>query len=134
MVAEEARVEIVVTALERVRVSGNRVWLGSVFANLLTNAIRHSPAGTRAELIVVVDGSNVRCDVTDQGPGVAPADRERIFERFIQGSTLRGSIGLGLYVCRKIITLHGGQIWVEDNPGGGARFAFRIPFANRAEP
>lgn len=125
--ADDGGVRIAVTAPEPVRVRGNRAWLGQVFANLLTNAIRYSPAGTRVDVTVAVEGTEARCDVADHGPGVPPADRERIFDRFVQRGERRGSIGLGLYICRKIIDLHGGRIWVEENPGGGARFVFRIP-------
>ncbi len=127
--ADEGSVRIVVTASEPVRLRGHRAWLGQVFANLLTNAVRYSPAGGRVDVSVTVEGSSARCDVIDQGPGVPPADRERIFDRFVQREERRGSVGLGLYICRKIIKLHGGHIWMEDNPGGGARFVFRIPGA-----
>ncbi|HSQ66543.1 MAG TPA: HAMP domain-containing sensor histidine kinase [Polyangiaceae bacterium] len=128
--ADDAAVAIEVTAPEPIRVRGNRVWLGQVFANLLTNAIRYSPAGTRVAVTVTAEGSEARCAVADRGPGVPPPERERIFERFVQRGERRGTIGLGLYICRKIMSLHGGRIWVEDHPGGGARFAFSLPLAD----
>ena len=124
--ADEARVLLAVSAPERVRVRGNRAWLGQVLANLVTNAIRHAPNGTRVEIVVLAEGSDASCEVSDRGPGVPIADRERIFDRFQRGEK-PGSLGLGLHICREIIRLHGGRIWVEDNPGGGARFVFRIP-------
>jgi signal transduction histidine kinase len=130
--ADDGGVRIAVTAPEPVRVRGNRAWLGQVFANLLTNAIRCSPAGTRVDVTVAVEDSEARCDVADRGSGVPPTDRERIFDRFVQRGEWRGSIGLGLYICRKIMNLHGGHIWVEENPGGGARFVFRIPCGGEA--
>jgi signal transduction histidine kinase len=125
--ADDAGVRIVVNAPEPVRVRGNRAWFGQVFANLLTNAVRYSPAGKSVELTVGTQGSEAQCAVADIGPGVAPAERERVFDRFVQRGERRGSMGLGLYICRKIVDLHSGHIWVEDNPGGGARFRFRIP-------
>ncbi len=125
--AEVGSVQIVVTASERVRLRGHRAWLRQVIVNLLSNAIRHSPAGERIDLIVAADGSTARCEVVDRGPGVPVGDRERIFDRFVQRGERRGSVGLGLYISRKVVELHGGRIWVEDNAGGGARFVFEIP-------
>ncbi len=103
--------------------------LRRVVRNLLSNALRFTPAG---ETIII----HVRCQddqailltVADRGPGVAPADRERIFEPFVQGEgeSTRG-FGLGLAFCREVVHAHGGQIWVEDNPGGGSRFCMRLP-------
>jgi signal transduction histidine kinase len=122
--ANDARLSIVVTAHEPVCVRGNGAWLGQVFANLLTNATRHSEAGTCIEVTVEKDGPEAKCTVADRGPGIAALDRERLFDRFAQRGERRGNIGLGLYVCRKILSLHGGRIWIEDNPGGGARFVF----------
>jgi signal transduction histidine kinase len=71
--------------------------------------------------------------VEDEGPGVLPAQREIIFEKFHAGSPLgaaaqaNGSAGLGLYICREVVGRHGGEIWVEDRPGGGSRFCFTLP-------
>jgi signal transduction histidine kinase len=126
-VADDARVRVVVTANEPVWLRGNSSWLAQVLTNLLTNAIRHSPSGARVDVGVAIAGREALCEVADRGPGVPFADREQIFDRFVQREGRRGSVGLGLYICRKIVQLHGGRIWVEDNPGGGARFAFRIP-------
>jgi signal transduction histidine kinase len=120
-------VRVVVTAHEPVRLRGNSSWLEQVLTNLLTHAIRHSPRGARIDVAVAARGTEALCEVADRGPGVPATDREHIFDRFVQREGTRGSIGLGLYICRKIVDLHGGRIWVEDNPDGGARFVFRIP-------
>ena len=66
--------------------------------------------------------------VTDTGPGVPAAERERIFEKFVQvqGSERRG-VGLGLTFCKLAVEAHQGRIWVEDAPGGGSRFVFNLP-------
>jgi signal transduction histidine kinase len=130
--ADDARVSLVVTAIDPVRAPGSASWIEQVFANLLINAIRHSPPGTRVDVTIALQGQEALCKVADQGPGVPPDDRERIFERFVQRGELRGTIGLGLYICRKIVGLHGGRIWVEANPSGGARFAFCVPRASIA--
>ena len=127
--ADDARVSIVVAASNPIRTIGNARWLEQVIANLLTNAIRHSPPGGRVDVTIALDGEQSVCRVTDQGPGVSQEDRERIFERFVQRGEQRGDVGLGLYICRRIVDLHHGRTWVEANPGGGAIFAFCIPQA-----
>jgi two-component system sensor histidine kinase BaeS len=113
---------------------GNASWLEQLIANLLTNALRHSPPGAQIEVSIALDGSEAACRVADRGPGVSPDDRERIFERFVQSGARRGRLGLGLYICKKIVALHGGRIWVEANPGGGACFAFCLPLASIGGP
>jgi signal transduction histidine kinase len=128
--ADDARVSVAVTATDPVRAPGSACWLEQVIANLLTNAIRHSPPGARVDVTIALHGQDAVCKVADQGPGVPPDDRERIFERFVQRGERRGSIGLGLYICQKIVSLHGGRIWVEANEGRGARFAFCLPRAS----
>lgn len=131
--ADDARVTVAVAAAHPVRAPGNTGWIEQVFANLLTNAIRHSPRGGRVDVTIALEGDEAVCKVADQGPGVSPEDRERIFERFVQRGERRGSLGLGLYICQRIVSLHGGRIWVEANPGGGARFAFTLPRASTGE-
>jgi two-component system OmpR family sensor kinase len=128
--ADDAHVLIAVTAIAPVLAPGNPSWLEQVVANLLANAIRHSPPGARVEVTIALDGQEAVCEVADHGPGVPAEERDRIFERFVQGGARRGSIGLGLYICRKIVDLHRGRIAVDANEGGGARFAFRLPGAS----
>lgn len=125
--ASAGRVRVVVTAPERIELFGHRGWLERVLANLLTNAVRHSPPGGRVDVKLAMGSSSVRCEVVDQGEGVPAAERERIFDRFVQRGDGRGEVGLGLYICRKVVTLHGGRIWAEDGPDGGAAFIFTIP-------
>jgi signal transduction histidine kinase len=103
-----------------------------VIANLVENAARYGGGATR----VIVDAGHfvARVAVDDEGPGVAPEEREAIFERFFRGSAAghrrgggQGS-GLGLSLVSEHVRLHGGRVWVEDNPGGaGARFIVEIP-------
>lgn len=130
--AHDAHVAIAVTAPTPVCAPANASWVEQVMANLLTNAIRHSPPGASVEVTIALEGQEAVCTVADRGPGVPTADRERIFERFVQRGERRGTVGLGLYVCRRIVLLHGGRLGVEPNPGGGARFAFRLPRATCA--
>jgi two-component system sensor kinase FixL len=70
----------------------------------------------------------VRITVGDHGCGIAPDQMERVFEPFI--TTKPNGMGLGLPVCRTIITAHGGKLWAENNPGGGACFVFTLPTQN----
>jgi PAS domain S-box-containing protein len=103
--------------------------LREVFTNLLSNAIEHAPPGTAIE-VVACAGDPTRIEVRDRGPGIAAQDRERIFRRFERLGTGAG-IGLGLSIVKTIVELHGGKVWVEDNPGGGSIFALALPTAMR---
>lgn len=104
-----------------------------VLINLLTNAVRHAPPGTPVELAARVRADEVEFAVTDHGPGIAPADAERIFERFHRlghdRSTTSGGAGLGLAICRWIVDLHGGSIAVDPDHHGGCRVVVALPTA-----
>lgn len=76
----------------------------------------------------------VRFAVTDDGPGIPPAERERIFDRFVQGGGSRGGAGLGLTFCRLVVEQQGGRIWVEEAPGGGTRVCFTLPALTSRHP
>jgi Na+/proline symporter/nitrogen-specific signal transduction histidine kinase len=118
------------------RVSGDRDRLIQVVVNLLSNAIKFCPpeggrvvvAARRTE----ESTESVEISVTDNGPGVPAEARDSIFERFRQLARPVGGgagTGLGLPICRRIVAQHGGRIWVEDAPGGGARFVVVLPVA-----
>jgi two-component system, OmpR family, sensor histidine kinase KdpD len=77
----------------------------------------------------------VRVDVADRGPGIPPGEEERIFEKFHRGGKeAGGGVGLGLTICRGIVTAHGGRIWAENRPGGGAVIHFTLPLAGAPPP
>jgi signal transduction histidine kinase len=100
-----------------------------VLYNLVSNAIKFSPEGTAIDLTAAGFGRELEIRVADRGPGVPEAAREEIFEEFRQladGESAGGS-GLGLSITRKLVELHGGRIWVEATPGGGATFVVRLP-------
>jgi two-component system OmpR family sensor kinase len=104
--------------------------LTQVIRNLLANARRHvGPAG-RVELSAVAIGERLTIRVDDDGPGVPPRERERVFDRFHRSEAARdrgsGGSGLGLAIARSIVEQHGGRIWIESSPLGGARVAFEI--------
>ncbi|WP_158849842.1 HAMP domain-containing sensor histidine kinase [Saccharothrix deserti] len=101
--------------------------LAQVVANLLDNAARHGPAGGEVRISASV-GTDLVLEVADDGPGIAPQDRERVFERFTRGERAAGGgTGLGLNIARWVVDLHGGTIAVVDGPG--CRIRATIPAA-----
>ncbi len=114
-----------------------------VLVNLLSNAVKHAPAGGRIRLAARRGSGRrsteghasewIRIWVEDSGPGVPRHLRETIFEPFTQAEDERGvrppGTGLGLHISRRIVEDHGGRIWVEEGPEGGARFVFELPAA-----
>jgi signal transduction histidine kinase len=103
--------------------------LRQIVVNLLQNAIRHSPAGGEIRLDAYPEGDDVVIEVSDDGPGIAPQDRDRIFERFARGgATASGGTGIGLAIVRWAVDLHGGQVGVADSPDGtGATLRLTLP-------
>jgi signal transduction histidine kinase len=101
-----------------------------VLLNLVGNAIKFTEAGS-VRIVAHRDGDAFVVSVADTGPGIAEADRQRIFEEFQQAdsSTTRkkGGTGLGLSIAKRIVELHGGRIWVESTVGRGSTFSFRVP-------
>ena len=108
-----------------------------ILANLLSNALKYSPEGSPIEVRSTLQGALVLTTVSDRGPGVAPEDRARIFDKFTRiGDHLtrpQQGIGLGLYIARGAAEQLGGDLWVEDRPGGGARFCLRLPLGDPAD-
>ncbi len=105
-----------------------------VVTNYLTNAVKYSPADRAIEVTVLVNGNQVRIAVRDEGPGLPPKERRRIWERFHRARGVAGQnstgigLGLGLYICRQIVEQHGGHVGVESEVGRGSTFFFTIPF------
>jgi two-component system sensor histidine kinase KdpD len=100
-----------------------------VLSNLLDNAVKYTPGGTRIHISAVTDGAFLRVTVDDEGPGLPAGDPARLFEKFQRG-TEEGAVvgvGLGLAICRSIISAHGGSIQARARSGGGARFEFTLP-------
>jgi len=100
-----------------------------VLINLLDNALKYSPPGAELEVKASASGRICTVEVCDRGPGIAPSERGKIFEKFYRGhsSENRQGAGLGLAICQAIVRAHGGSIQVENRAGGGARFSFTIP-------
>jgi len=139
--------DLVGTALQRleVRLAGHAVELRmapelppvyvdatlivQLFANLLDNAAKYTPAGTRVSVSAVADGAFVRVVVEDDGPGLPPGEPARLFDKFQRGNgegTVVG-VGLGLAICQAIVRAHGGEIEAQRRAGRGARFEFTLP-------
>jgi signal transduction histidine kinase len=132
--ANARRVQLVAhvtPSLDPVLVDPARVQL--VFANLVSNALRHTPAGGAITLAADPAGDRVRFTVADTGPGIPPEHLPLVFDRFyrVPGTTSEGA-GLGLSIAREIVDAHGGEIHAEAAPGGGALFWFDLPTASEA--
>lgn len=104
--------------------------LTQVLRNLVGNARRHAGPDGRVALAAEAHGHRLTVRVDDDGPGIPPAERERVFDRFHRSEAARdrrsGGAGLGLAIAREIVELHGGRIWAERSPLGGARVAFEL--------
>jgi two-component system, OmpR family, sensor kinase len=105
--------------------------IAQVVRNLIENAERHAGPEGRVTLSTAQDGGSLVIRVDDDGSGIPPAERERVFDRFHRSQPSRdrasGGSGLGLGIARSIVLAHGGRIWVEDSPLGGARVSFELP-------
>jgi len=104
-----------------------------VLINLLENATKYTPPGSPIEVAARVRREWVEVEVADRGPGIAPKDAERVFDKFYRAREGEGGgAGLGLTICRGIVVAHGGRIWVESREGGGASFRFTLPLQSGA--
>lgn len=115
------------------QIYGDKDRIGQVLTNLISNAIKYSPAADRVSVRLTKDAHTVVVSVQDFGIGIARAYQKRIFERFYQVTdpeekTYPG-LGIGLYISSEIIKRHSGRIWVESQKGAGATFSFSLPVA-----
>jgi signal transduction histidine kinase len=144
--AEERRLDLEAGS-EPLWVLGDRQQLRQVVENLITNAVKYTPNDSPLAVLATGSERTVRISVADSGPGIPPAALELIFEKFYRvpvgdsaesGSSdgprppeaisgRPGGLGLGLYICRRIVEAHGGRIWAENQPGGGAAFRVELP-------
>ena len=100
-----------------------------VLLNLLSNAIRFSPAGAEVCVRAKRRDDHVSIAVEDQGPGIAVEEREQVFQRFWRSAKTPGSTGLRLAIARGLVEAHGGKIWIEESPSGGSCICFTLPLA-----
>jgi two-component system OmpR family sensor kinase len=112
-------------------VSGDEARLRQVVANLLDNARTHTPPGTPVSVRLSTSGETASIEVADRGPGIAPHEAERIFERFYRGDPSRsrasGGTGLGLAIAAAIAEAHGGALSMSSRPDEGATFVVTLP-------
>lgn len=128
--ARECQIDMDFTGgLSRVHADPDR--LRQVFVNLLSNALRYTPAGGRVTLRAAGTASRIEVQVRDTGPGIAPADLPHVFDRFYRADKSRsretGGSGLGLAIVRSLVEAHHGTIAVESEPGRGTCFTVTIP-------
>jgi PAS domain S-box-containing protein len=117
--------------------------IGRVLQNLVDNSIKFSPSGGTIRIAVKLGESNgsgptastrLLVSVSDEGPGIPAEIRERVFDRFVAGPNKESGSGLGLAFCRMALMAHGERIWVESEPGRGARFTFSLPVSFEPTP
>lgn len=111
--------------------SVDRVRIEQVLDNLIENALKYAPPGQAPQIRAWRDGGDVAVAVIDRGVGIPEAERALVFDRFFRGSNAQArsdtGLGLGLYICRRIVEGHGGRIWADGTPGGGSTFTFTLP-------
>ena len=102
-----------------------------ILTNLVGNAIKYSPAGGEVVVSVSCEDDDVRVSVRDQGIGMSPRDMGQLFEKFyrVDRDEVRraGGTGLGLYITKRLVEMHGGRIWAESWTGSGSEFSFTLP-------
>lgn len=133
-VVEKSGCELQLNIPDRLEGYWDRSRIDQVVSNLLSNALKFG-AGFPVELHLARIEDEARLSVKNYGVGIAPADQERIFERFERGtsSNATAGFGLGLYICREIVVAHSGKITVESEPESGTLFTIRLPLRRRNE-
>jgi signal transduction histidine kinase len=114
-----------------VPVAGDREALVTAVDNLLDNAIKYGPAGGLVRLAVRLEGAEALIEVADRGPGIAPHETDRVWERFYRVDKSRsrelGGTGLGLSIVRNVALAHGGRVSLDSEPGRGSTFRIHLP-------
>jgi signal transduction histidine kinase len=114
-----------------VRLVGSQQRLLSAFTHVVDNAVKFTPPAASVAMRASVEGSECVIAIADDGPGIPEDVRDRVWEPFVQadGSSVRehGGLGVGLYLCRRLVEWHGGSVSALDTPGGGLTVAIRLP-------
>jgi two-component system OmpR family sensor kinase len=146
-IAPERTVRLVTASLEQAPppvVTGDEPRLRQVLGNLMSNALRYTPAGAPISVRVAVEGPYALLEVVDAGPGMNPGDAQRVFERFyradpartrggpVAGAPVAGGSGLGLSIVAALVAAHGGTVSLQTAPGAGATFTVRLPLRTTA--
>ncbi len=153
VIAPERAINLTVGTADAPLVTGDEVGLRQVVANLMNNAMTHTPEGTPIEITITSRAASnghrpfnaqhaqepaVVLEITDHGPGLTEEQQEHVFERFYRTDRARtrtaGGTGLGLAIVAAMVNAHHGQVWVDSKPGHGATFGFALPLAPEARP
>ena len=111
------------------------VLIEQVLINLIDNALKYTPETSPIEIAASADDGGVTVEVADRGPGLAPGDEHRVFNKLYRGQAEAGrGAGLGLAICRGIVEAHGGRIWAENRSEGGVAFRFTLPVKETPPP
>jgi signal transduction histidine kinase len=136
ILAEERSQRLTLTAAEPAIVSVDRLVLREAITNVVDNAIKYSPPDSTIEAVVRASDGHAIVSVADEGPGIAPEHRHRIFDRFFRIDEGRsrdaGGSGLGLAIARWAVEVNGGEVTVEQRPNGGALFRISLPLVEGA--
>jgi len=135
ILAEERQQSIQIDAAEGTMATVDRLVLREAITNLLHNAIKYSPSESAIEIRIRADRYQAIVEIRDHGPGIAAADRARIFDRFFRLDEARsrdkGGTGLGLAIVKWAVETHGGQIAVDEHPAGGSVFRITLPLGSK---
>jgi signal transduction histidine kinase len=124
--AEAQSVRVAIEIPNSIELPLERARVERVFVNLIDNAIEAMPEGGAVRISASMSPDGVIIEVADTGPGISPEIRDHLFQPFVSSGKKNG-LGLGLALSRQTILDHGGDMWVESEPGRGARFFFRLP-------
>ena len=127
--AEERRIHLEIEPRDELQASGEERAVIQILVNLIGNALRHSPEGGTVGLAFAATPGTASVTVSDEGPGIEPADQQRIFERFERADSKGAGTGLGLAISRRLARSMGGDVTLESAPGEGARFTLTLPSA-----
>ena len=126
--AEAKGIDLAIAADSPVVIDGDRAEIRVLMENLVDNAVRHTPAGSKVTVRCYPGASHAVLEVEDTGPGIAPEERERVFDRFYRSETAsEGGSGLGLAIVRRLAERHGGRVELLDAPGHGLLARVSIP-------
>ncbi len=132
-VAESQGVAISLSIPPEIEIPLDRSRMERAFVNLIGNALEAMPEGGQVRISASIDQDSVLIQVEDTGPGIAPEIRQNLFQPFVTAGK-RNGLGLGLALTRQTVIEHGGDLWVESQPGHGARFVLRLPSAPVGHP
>jgi two-component system sensor kinase FixL len=129
--AEAQGVTVALSIPPEIELPLERSRMERAFMNLVGNALEAMPEGGEVRISAALEEGSVVVQVEDNGPGIAPEIRSQLFQPFVSAGK-RNGLGLGLALTRQTVLEHGGDMWVESEPGHGARFSFRLPGAQAA--